>query len=143
MFASVLIIVICSALLLYWFRYTCLLMLRNLAEQPAAAAAGIQGFNFARVQEQLVSGAALDPLHILLQRDYQVLTYLVRHASGLKLDSFEEKLMVWDYQAMRLWYAITRTVAPEQAREALREMASVLNILSGRVGERAGVVVEG
>ena len=115
MLASVLTIAICSALLLYWFRYTCLLMLRNLSTQPVSAVSGIQGFSFAKVQERLQSDAALDPLHAMLQRDYQVLTYLVRHASGLKLDSFEEKLLMWDYRAMQVWYAVTRVAAPQQA----------------------------
>jgi hypothetical protein len=34
---------------------------------------------------------------------------------------------------------VTKTAAPEQARAALGEMASVLAILAGRIGRRAGV----
>jgi len=142
MFASVLIIVLCSALLFYWFRYSCILLLRNSAEQVSGLNLAMQGtFQCADIQDRLRT-AELVPLHAALQRDYQVLTYLVRHASSVKLESFEEKLLVWDFKLMRAWYWVTKTAAPKQAREALREMASVLTILSGRIGQRAGVAVE-
>jgi hypothetical protein len=37
---------------------------------------------------------------------------------------------------------VTRTAAPEQARQSLAEMASVLNVLAGRIGQRAGLTTE-
>ena len=142
MFASVLIIVLCTALLGYWFRYSCILLLRSSVEQVGAMNLAIQGtFQSAEIQGCLQT-AELDPLHAVLQRDYQVLTYLVRHASGVKLESFEEKLLVWDYKVMQFWYSVTKTAAPEQARQALCEMASVITVLSSRIGQRAGVGVE-
>jgi hypothetical protein len=142
MFASVLIIVLCTALLAYWFRYSCILLLRNSIEEVGAMNPAMQGtFQSAEIQDRLQT-AELDPLHAVLQRDYQVLTYLVRHASGVKLESFEEKLLVWDYKVMQFWYSVTKTAAPEQARQALCEMASVITILSSRIGQRAGVGVE-
>ena len=60
----------------------------------------------------------------------------------MKLARVEEKLLVWDYKVMQFWYALTRTAAPEQARQALSEMASVLTVLSSRIGQRAGVSAE-
>jgi hypothetical protein len=140
MIASIVVISFSAALLLYWFRYTCILLIRNGAEEVRAASVAVQNnFNFGDVQTRLVTASELGPLHRSLQRDYQVLTYLVRHASGLELATFEERLLVWDYQLMQLWYTVTRTAAPEKAREALVEMASVLSILAGRIGQRAGV----
>ena len=140
MLASILIILFSTALLVYWFRYTCILLVRNAAEEVGVAQPPTQGhFHFGEVQNRLRSEDELDPLHSALQRDYQVLTYFTRHASGLQLASFEERLLVWDYQLMQFWYSVTKTAAPDQAREALAEMASVLGILAGRVGERAGV----
>ena len=142
MLASVLIIVLCSGLLIYWFRYSCILLLRNCTEQLGAVNPGLQGtFQYTEIQNRLRS-EALQTLHAALQRDYQVLTYLVRHASGVKLENFEEKLLAWDYKLMRVWYSVTKTAAPDQAREALCEMASVIAILSSRIGQRAGVGVE-
>jgi hypothetical protein len=143
MFASAFIIVLSSALFAYWLRYTCLELLRQQAAgvsefQPAVRTT----LGLADVGEQLKAGGELSPVHNLLQRDYQVLTYLTQHASGLKLQSFEEKLLFWDYRAMRCWYRLTQTAAPDQARQALSEMASVLNVLAGRIGQRAGLATE-
>src|SRR4051812_43367465 len=140
MLASFLIIVCSSALLLYWFRYTCILLVRNSAEDVRSlSSTRLSSFSFADVQNRLGSAVELDPLHRSLQRHYRVLTYLVQHASGLGIESFEERLLVWDYKLMQVWYSVTKTAAPEQAREALKEMASVLSILAGRVGQRAGL----
>jgi len=140
MAASVVVIVFSSALLLYWFRYTCILLVRNGAEEVREASAAVQtSFSFGEVQKGLLNNSELDPLHRSLQRDYHVLTYLVSHASGLALASWEDRLLVWDYKLLQIWYAVTRTAAPEQARAALGEMAAVLGILAGRIGQRAGV----
>jgi hypothetical protein len=35
---------------------------------------------------------------------------------------------------MRLWTRLTRTLAPQQSRKALSEMASVLRVLAGQMG---------
>ena len=140
MIASIVVIVFSAALLIYWFRYTCILLLRNGTEEVRATTAAIRNnFNFGDVQARLETASELDPLHASLHRDYQVLTYLVRHASGLEFASFEERLLVWDYRLMQLWYTATRSAAPRHAREALSEMAGVLSILAGRIGQRAGV----
>src|SRR5690348_12947299 len=137
MFASILIIVISSALLLYWFRYSCILILQNRSEVLSAMDQAT--FRFGEIQERLRTDSQLAPLHALLQRDYQVLTYLARNASGLHLAGMEERLLVWDYKLMAFWYFITQTAAPDRARRALGEMASVLSFLATRLGERAGV----
>ena len=73
MLASILIILFSSALLVYWFRYTCILLVRNGTEEvrnfnPAAQSS----FSFGEIQNRLRSEAQLDPLATALQRDYQV-----------------------------------------------------------------------
>ena len=140
MLTSILIIAFSLGLLVYWFRYTCILLLRNSVEEAQSFSPAAQAnFHFQDVQDRLGSEPELDPLNRALRRDFDVLTYLVRHASGLAFESFEERLLVWDYKLMQLWYGVTKTAAPEQARAALGEMASVLTILAGRIGQRAGV----
>jgi hypothetical protein len=37
---------------------------------------------------------------------------------------------------MRLWSRVTRTLAPQQSRKALSEMASVLSVLVGQMGDQ-------
>jgi len=137
MLASVLIIVFSVVLFGYWFRYSCILLLRNSAA-PATSPADPR-FHFVQVQQGLKSDLDLDPLHKSLQRDYQILCYLLQHAAGLELASFEDRILVLDYKVMQAWYRLTRSAAPRQARRALVEMSEVLGIRVHRIGEQAGV----
>jgi len=139
MFASAFIIVVSLALLIYWFRYSCILLLRNYAEHSAVLWAEGQRFNFSEVRQQLDTEPVLDKLHASLDGDYRIIAYLLQHAAKLELESFEERLLVFDYRMMQFWYRVTRTAAPRQAREALREMASILGVLAANIGERAGL----
>jgi hypothetical protein len=135
MFASILIIIFSLALLTYWFRYSCLLLLRG---AEAESTGGIdQRFSFDEVRERLETQPELGPLQQSLARDYQMLVYLLEHATGLELQSFENRLLVLDYRVMQWQYRLTRTVAPEQARRALKEMASVIGVLAGKLNQRA------
>jgi len=137
MLASVLIIVFSVILFTYWFRYSCILLLRNSAS-PATAPADPR-FHVIQVQEGLKNNLELDPLQKSLHRDYQILSYLLQHAAGLELGSIEDRILVLDYKVMQVWYRLTRSLAPAQARRALLEMADVLGILVNRMGEQAGV----
>jgi len=139
MIASILIIGFSGVLLVYWFRYSCILLLRNSALETTVVD---QRFGFAHVRQQLQPGADLDLLHQMLGRDYRLLTYLVGHAAGLNLDSLEDRLLVVDYKVMQWYYRLTRTAAPEQARRALREMAAVVGVLVQHMSEQAGVQVQ-
>lgn len=143
MIASFLIIGFSVLLLAYWFRYSCILLLRSHAERmiSTSAVSDIR-FCFAEVQARLRTAEVLDPLHLSLQRDYEILIYLLQHASGLSLESFEDRLLVLDYKVMQWWYRLTRIAAPQQARRALNEMASVLIVLAQNMGEQARVHTE-
>ena len=143
MIASCLIIGFSVLLLVYWFRYSCILLLRDQAERMASASAVPDTrFCFAEVQARLRTAEVLDPLHLSLQRDYEILIYLLQHAAGLSLESFEDRLLVLDYKVMQWCYRITRIAAPQQARRALNEMASVLIVLAQNMGEQARVHTE-
>jgi hypothetical protein len=143
MLASILIIGFSLALLAYWFRYSCILLLRNQEEQAETSHAIVDSrFRVCEVQQRLQTAEPLDPLHASLQRDYQVLTYLLEHAAGLELEAFEDRLLVIDYKVMQWWYRLTKTAAPDQAREALKEMAVVLGILVSKIDQRAGLHTE-
>jgi hypothetical protein len=50
--------------------------------------------------------------------------------------------MLIDYSVMRVWYRLTRSAAPQHARRALSEMASILEYLAHSMGEQAGVESE-
>jgi hypothetical protein len=95
-------------------------------------------FDSAAMQERLRNSAELDPLHRELARDYKVLTYLLEHAAGLELVTFEHHLLLWDCRMMQLVYRITRTAVPDQARKALCEMAEIVSVLGQHIQEKAG-----
>ncbi len=137
MIASILILVISAALLAYWFRYSCAFLLRSRAEESTSVRTiGDESFSYANIQQRLTTEEALDPINRALRRDYDVLVYLVRHSSGMGLDSLEDKLLVWDYKMMQLWYFVTRALFPSQARQAVAEMASIVHALAWSLEKR-------
>lgn len=140
MLASLLIIGISVVLFAYWFRYSCILLLRTATEQiqPAGADADTR-FHIVDIQARLKANEALHPLQLALDRDYQVLIYLLEHAAGLELSSFEDRVLVFDYKVMHCYYRVTRALFPEQARRALTEMATVLDVLVQKMGQQAGI----
>jgi hypothetical protein len=141
MIAGILIIAISLILFVYWFRYSCLLLLRSSAERAEGTRVD-ERFNIARVLEGLKTQAELGPLEHALERDYHVLTYLIEHAADLELASVENRILLLDYKVMRIWSHITRTAAPAQSRRALAEMASILGVLVHKMTEQTGTQVE-
>ena len=129
MIAGILIITFSFVLFVYWFRYSCVLLLRNAAERSAGTEPDDERFSVAKVMERLKAEPELEPLELALERDYHVVTYLISHAADLELASIENRLLILDYRIMRIWSRLTRTLAPEQSRKALTEMASVLGVL--------------
>jgi hypothetical protein len=143
MLAGILIIALSLALFIYWFRYSCILILRNRSEIAAASTiARDNRFSYGDVLERLRSEPSLDVLQASLERDYRVLKYLMEHAVGLELASLEDRLLMLDYRVMQAVYRITRTAYPQQARNAISEMATVLGVIAHRIGEQAGVQTE-
>jgi hypothetical protein len=129
MIAGILIITFSFVLFVYWFRYSCVLLLRNAAERATAMRTDDERFSVSKVIELLKTEMELAPLERMLERDYHVVTYLISHATDLELASIENRLLILDYKLMRVWSRLTRTLAPEQSRKALAEMASVLGVL--------------
>jgi hypothetical protein len=136
MLASILIIAFSVVLFAYWFRYSCILLLRDSAVTATKPAVDAR-FHFVQVQQDLKSDLELDPLHRSLQHDYEMLSYLLRHAAGLELGSVEDRILILDYKVMQAWYRITHSVAPQQARRALAEMSEVLGVLAHHMGEQS------
>src|SRR5262245_40691033 len=121
MIASILILVFSAVMLIYWFRYSCVLLLRNAAERAEISEVD-ERFNIGFVLDRVKTEQHLETLERALERDYHMLTYLLKHAAGLELASIENRILILDYRLMHLWYRITRTIAPAQSRRALTEM---------------------
>jgi predicted AAA+ superfamily ATPase len=133
MVTSVFIIAISAVLLLYWLRYSCVMLLHSAQESSTMPSVADERFSAYSVLERLKTEADLALLERALERDYRVVTYIMEHTTDLELASIENKLLVFDYQLMRLWSRLTRTLAPQQSRKALTEMASVLRALAGQM----------
>jgi hypothetical protein len=142
MIASALIIIVSSALLIYWFRYTCVLILQtHTAKDYASDLAAANRLKFPNVQGRLLQGAPIEELPALqkaLEADYLLLSYLIQHTAGLEVGgvTLEQRMLMLDFKVMRLFCALSLRLGVPQARAALSEMSSVLNHLANAMGER-------
>ena len=141
---SILIIVISLMLFLYWFRYTCVLILSTRASRDYAthiASANQLTFLEARDRLMMDTATGFGNLHRSLDRDYRLLVYLLRHAANynVKPQKIEHRVLMADYLMMRMWFFVTRKVSHSQARGALLEMTAILNHLANAMGERVSV----
>jgi hypothetical protein len=137
MVEAVLIIAFALVLFVYWLRYTVVLLLQE--EQPSESPlvlGQLDLLNTHRVLRESGAGIALDPVHQALERDYQMLRYLLDHAAGLALRPLERSLLLFHYRLMRLWYRLTRKSSAPQARRALEQMATVLTHIAYKMGRR-------
>lgn len=143
MFFDVLVVLMSVGMLIYWFRYSCVLMLRtkplrDFSKQVAFA----NQLKFVEVQNRLTnSGSAeqLDELQRMLDRDYRLVMYLIRHASKFQAPApeVEHRMLMLDFQVMRLRYRLARRFSLAQTRHSLEEMASIIAHFANVMGERA------
>jgi hypothetical protein len=142
MLAGSLIFAISVLLFAYWFRYTCKLMLSvRPAQDLTGRIAEANKLKFRKVQSQLNGETVLEPadLDILfdtLNRDHEVINYLMKHAARYRADGegVEHMLLEMDYWLMMAIYWVTRNNYRNPARKALREMARVLNYFTNSMG---------
>ena len=142
MITSVFIIAISVILFAYWLRYSCVLLLRSAQEHSHANCRDDERFAISSVLQRIKTETDLAPLERALERDYHVVTYIIEHATDLELSSIENKLLILDYKLMRIWSRLTRTLAPQQSRKALSEMADVLHVLVGQMGDQNNLQAE-
>jgi hypothetical protein len=139
---SIIIIVISTILFAYWFRYTCVLILRTRnVRNYARRVAEVNHLSFLTAQQQLTAqeenrDQAFDSLHASLDRDYRVVSYLLRHTGTQSGQTIEEHMLRLDYQIMRACYFLAKPFSPSSARQALIERASIISHLANAMGER-------
>lgn len=144
MWANVMFVAMSSVLLVYWFRYTCLLILNTRAIRDyAAAIAEANALRFPEIQQELAgeipAGAHLDALHSALDRDYRLLTCLMRHGAEFRMAGrkLEHRMLVLDFQIMRAWYAVSSRRSSRYSRRALEEMVRIVSHFADTMGECA------
>jgi hypothetical protein len=145
MTTQLLILSFAAVVLLYWFRYNCLAILR--ATPPAGRAEQVAEANrlgFQEVRRRLqgqLSTDELDALHGSLNRDYRVLTSLLRYTSGFRTGNytFEQRMLMLDFRLMSVWYAVTRRHVAPQARRSLLERSHILAHFANAIAERTAI----
>jgi len=127
----------------YWFRYTCLLILHSgNSAGYAGRVAAANRLRFLNISNTLAreGQVPLDPLRQALEDDYHIVRYLLQHASGLGVNTIEQRVMLIDYRLMQCWYRLTRKFLPAHARGALVEMSGILAYFADAMGRRAASV---
>jgi hypothetical protein len=130
-------------LFLYWFRYTCLLILSaKPARDYSAQVASANELRFLEVREALASASEsryIEKLQRDLERDYRLLTYLLRHGARFQAVSqiLEQRMLMLYFNVMKLRCALSRVVPGFERKGALEEMANILGHFANQMGERA------
>jgi hypothetical protein len=125
----------------YWFRYTCLLIVSaKTALDYAGQVAAANQLSFLNVQVRLRDRAVteLDPLRAALERDYALVTYLLKnaaHSSELE-SSIETRMLAMNYRLMDAWYRVSKHFSTEAACRALEDMSLVVAHFANVMGER-------
>ena len=149
---TTLIVLISFGLFLYWFRYLCLLILRdsgaqNYEKQVASANHLIfprakamlgdrQGRCWAYAVAEPLATQTLDTLEASLDRDYRVVTYLL-HNTAAYLDLGPRRFVLTvDFHLMRLCYRVLRGVSRQMSKRIVFEMAVIVGHLAQYAGER-------
>jgi hypothetical protein len=128
-------------LLAYWFRYMCLMILSAKTTQDyAGQVATANQLSFLEVQAQLGAGASpeLDRLHGALDRDYALLTRLLKNAGSAGSESsMETRMLEMNYRLVSTWARASRNFSPAASRRALEEMSLVVAHFANIMGERS------
>jgi hypothetical protein len=123
----------------YWFRYTCLLILSaKTARDYAGKVAAQNQLGFLEVQSQLQANCmALDSLRETLDRDYAMLSRLLKQSESAEGLAIETRMLDLSYRLNALWYRATSGISPASARKALQEMSMVIAHFANAMGETA------
>ena len=141
MVTSVVIVILSLGMFVYWFRYSCILILEsNWNEEQAQVVAMQNKLSIGSVNESLaqaVTAEELDKVKDLLDRDLKlVVALLSKHPEFQEAGhSLECRMLMLDYKLMNAWYALSRTTAGPRAHNALREMAQVVGYMAGEYGD--------
>ncbi len=136
MTASFCITLVSITLFLYWFRYTCVLILsarpaRDVATRYAAA----NRLAFLEVERAMgcsMERCDLESLQARLDADYRSLTATFAGSAALRnaVSGTERVMLTLDYKLLRGWFKVSQTIAPLHSCGAVREMALIVKHLA-------------
>jgi len=142
-FVSVFILASSGLLLLFWLRSAAQSVLRQRFEQDySAEVAEANQLEYLAIRKALAEYpeeiADYAGLLTTLERDYEALTYLLRNAATVHVGRYTrtERLLVMDFQLLRLWVRLKRLLGWPSWRSGLLEMATILEYFGNVVGHR-------
>jgi hypothetical protein len=141
MLVSIVIAASSLAMLLYWFRYSCVL-LRNAHYSEADLTRAVQTNGLALQSVVLAAQtaqdrAALRNLQEALEKDRRILEFLLEQSGALA--ALERMMLHADYLVMSGACRIARLACPSIAPLAIREMAATLACLASALGHQTGL----
>ncbi len=141
MIASICILAISTGLFVYWFRYTCMLILNTQTSTDyAGEVAAANELSFLEVQSAIPSAGRghLVAIHNLLDRDYDMVSRLLEKSLGVgdEGSTIEQAMLRIDFLAMKVVFHLSRPVSDRLARRSLTEMTHVVAHLANSFGEQ-------
>ena len=133
-----------TVLLLLWFRYLCsLLLAAQTSLDCGEMVARANSLVFADVLRQLRfddghSSAQLDRFVVALERDFEIVTYLLRHMGESPLiESPAEAWMIKvDYHIQAMLFKLFRPFSVSAAAARVNQMAMIICHFADLIGER-------
>ena len=143
MLASLLIIGVSTALFLYWFRYTCELILSTRTSASyAIRVSEAYGLNWSRVAASLevAPSAALNQMQQGLSHDFNRLNLILDRSAAIEADevSFERGMLRGYFCCCGAAFSVMQRCSENSARLVLSSMAQVVEHYANLIGERSG-----
>jgi hypothetical protein len=137
---SIILITLSLALFAYWFRYSCLLILRTrTAEDFASDVARANGLSFEAVRGQIEAGDTtnISQLYDLLERDYRIVNQMIDSLDSAAKEEgmMETHLLRLNFQFSRLCFRASSALGLKSAASAMEEMADTICHFANSYGE--------
>ena len=136
---SLILIGVSLALFAYWFRYSCILILRTRTAEDFALEVGrANGLSFLQVRGAMEAEGSpdLDELFNALDRDYNVITQLMEKLSSSEDENvLETKLLKANFRISQMWFRASRSFGLRSAKTALTEMTDTVAHFANSFGQ--------
>lgn len=139
---SLILIGLSLALFAYWFRYSCILILRTqTAEDYSGEVCHANGLSFDLVKGQIEANT--DPnlieLYRSLERDYRVVSQLLDQVSGSSQNEnmLETKLLRANFRVTQTWFRVSHALGLRSSVSALEEMAETIGHFANTFGQQS------
>ncbi|MGJ5820861.1 hypothetical protein [Paludibaculum fermentans] len=148
MVASIIIIGFSVVLFAYWFRYSCILILRTRTSVDyathVAKASSLAVLEIQRLLEGSADELDLSAFRSALEEDYFIVNQLLSKAPMVEehLSTVERTMLRVDFRMMSLWDAFSRTCLGRSSRTAVSEIASIVGCLANAAGSAGVLSVE-